>query len=149
MYLYWIYIFIIAYQGQGITEQRNVMSSYNNIRLDDESHYFTYFSVLSLISIAAYIGYYNKQKVRNNFMIYLYYILYYIYLFYIIFYFIHFCYWYLGILISQILAIVLEGRRSRNRGRRRSSAVNYTKLDCTLEEAVTSQCNANVTHVIY
>ncbi|XP_003397608.1 trans-Golgi network integral membrane protein 1 isoform X2 [Bombus terrestris] len=99
-----------AYQGQGITEQRNVMSSYNNIRLDDESHYFTYFSVLSLISIAAYIGYYNKQK---------------------------------------ILAIVLEGRRSRNRGRRRSSAVNYTKLDCTLEEAVTSQCNANVTHVIY
>lgn len=50
----------------------------------------------------------------------------------------------------QILAIVLEGRRSRNnRGRRRPSTANYRKLDCTLEEAVTSQCNANVTHVIY
>lgn len=50
---------------------------------------------------------------------------------------------------QKILAIVLEGRRSRNRGRRRPSTINYTKLDCTLEEAVTSQCNANVTHVIY
>ncbi|CAL1686753.1 unnamed protein product [Lasius platythorax] len=51
---------------------------------------------------------------------------------------------------QKILAIVLEGRRSRsNRGRRRPSTANYRKLDCTLEEAVTSQCNANVTHVIY
>lgn len=50
----------------------------------------------------------------------------------------------------QILAIVLEGRRSRNnRGRRRPSTASYRKLDCTLEEAVTSQCNANVTNVIY
>ncbi|CAD1469579.1 unnamed protein product, partial [Heterotrigona itama] len=48
---------------------------------------------------------------------------------------------------QKILAIVLEGRRSRNsRGRRRPSTANYRKLDCTLEEAVTSQCNANVTH---
>ena len=51
---------------------------------------------------------------------------------------------------QKILAIVLEGRRARNsRGRRRPSTANYRKLDCTLEEAVTSQCNANVTHVIY
>ncbi|XP_076749185.1 uncharacterized protein LOC143422438 [Xylocopa sonorina] len=51
---------------------------------------------------------------------------------------------------QKILAIVLEGRRSRSsRGRRRPSTANYRKLDCTLEEAVTSQCNANVTHVIY
>lgn len=100
----------MADQGQGISEQRNVMSSYNNIRAEEESHFFTYFTVISLISIAAYIGYHNKQK---------------------------------------ILAIVLEGRRSRNRGRRRPSTANYRKLDCTLEEAVTSQCNANVTHVIY
>ncbi|XP_050463142.1 trans-Golgi network integral membrane protein 1-like [Cataglyphis hispanica] len=51
---------------------------------------------------------------------------------------------------QKIFAIVLEGRRSRsNRGRRRPSTANYRKLDCTLEEAVTSQCNANVTHVIY
>ncbi|KAG5333783.1 TGON2 protein, partial [Acromyrmex heyeri] len=51
---------------------------------------------------------------------------------------------------QKILAIVLEGRRSRsNRGRRRPSTASYRKLDCTLEEAVTSQCNANVTHVIY
>ncbi|XP_017759438.1 PREDICTED: uncharacterized protein LOC108550250 isoform X2 [Eufriesea mexicana] len=53
---------------------------------------------------------------------------------------------------QKIFAIVLEGRRTRNsRGRRRPSTVNYRKLDCTLEEAVTSQCNANVTHthVIY
>ncbi|XP_003704848.1 uncharacterized protein LOC100880155 [Megachile rotundata] len=51
---------------------------------------------------------------------------------------------------QKILAMVLEGRRSRsNRGRRRPSTANYRKLDCTLEEAVTSQCNANVTHVIY
>ncbi|XP_076659421.1 uncharacterized protein LOC143362831 [Halictus rubicundus] len=51
---------------------------------------------------------------------------------------------------QKILAIVLEGRRSRNRrGRPRPNTANYRKLDCTLEEAVTSQCNANVTHVIY
>ncbi|KAL6422462.1 hypothetical protein ACFW04_010632 [Cataglyphis niger] len=51
---------------------------------------------------------------------------------------------------QKIFAIVLEGRRSRsNRSRRRPSTANYRKLDCTLEEAVTSQCNANVTHVIY
>lgn len=51
---------------------------------------------------------------------------------------------------QKVLAIVLEGRRSRNnRGRRRPSTASYRKLDCTLEEAVTSQCNANVTHVIY
>lgn len=51
----------------------------------------------------------------------------------------------------KLLAIVLEGRRSRNsRDRRpRPPTANYRKLDCTLEEAVTSQCNANVTHVIY
>ncbi|XP_043504564.1 putative mediator of RNA polymerase II transcription subunit 29 [Polistes fuscatus] len=51
---------------------------------------------------------------------------------------------------KKLLAIVLKGRRSKNnRGRRRSSSPKYRKLDCTLEEAVTSQCNANVTHVIY
>ncbi|XP_076621837.1 uncharacterized protein LOC143342148 isoform X2 [Colletes latitarsis] len=51
---------------------------------------------------------------------------------------------------QKILAIVLEGRRSRNsRDRRRPSTVNYRKLDYTLEEAVTSQCNTNFTHVIY
>nr|XP_012215632.1 PREDICTED: trans-Golgi network integral membrane protein 1-like [Linepithema humile] len=51
---------------------------------------------------------------------------------------------------QKIFAIVLEGRRSKNnRGRRRPSTASYRKLDCTLEEAVTSQCNANVTHVIY
>ncbi|XP_011707032.1 PREDICTED: trans-Golgi network integral membrane protein 1-like [Wasmannia auropunctata] len=41
---------------------------------------------------------------------------------------------------QKIFAIVLEGRRSRsNRGRRRPSTASYRKLDCTLEEAVTSQ----------
>jgi len=56
----------------------------------------------------------------------------------------------ISLFMFQIFAIVLEGRRSRsNRGRRRPSTASYRKLDCTLEEAVTSQCNANVTHVIY
>lgn len=51
---------------------------------------------------------------------------------------------------QKILAMVLEGRRARNnRTRRRPSTASYRRLDCTLEEAVTSQCNANVTHVIY
>ncbi|XP_057341422.1 trans-Golgi network integral membrane protein 2-like [Microplitis mediator] len=51
---------------------------------------------------------------------------------------------------QKILAILLEGRRSRGgRGRRRPSTASYRKLDCTLEEAVTSQCNSNVTNVIY
>ncbi|XP_033215709.1 trans-Golgi network integral membrane protein 1-like [Belonocnema kinseyi] len=51
---------------------------------------------------------------------------------------------------KKVLAMFLEGRRSRNgRGRRRPSTANYRKLDCNLEEAVTSQCNSNVTHVIY
>lgn len=50
---------------------------------------------------------------------------------------------------QKILAIILEGRRSRGgRGRRRHSA-NYRKLDCTLEEAVNSQCDSNTTNVIY
>ncbi|XP_011302035.1 trans-Golgi network integral membrane protein 2-like [Fopius arisanus] len=50
----------------------------------------------------------------------------------------------------KIFAMLLEGRRSRGgRGRRRPSTANYRKLDCTLEEAVTSQCSSNVTHVIY
>ncbi|XP_012288928.1 trans-Golgi network integral membrane protein 1-like [Orussus abietinus] len=51
---------------------------------------------------------------------------------------------------QKILAIALEGRRGKSgRGRRRPSTASYRKLDCTLEEAVTSQCNSNVTHVIY
>ncbi|XP_015606002.1 trans-Golgi network integral membrane protein 2 isoform X2 [Cephus cinctus] len=51
---------------------------------------------------------------------------------------------------QKILAFVLEGRRSRgSRGRRRPNTASYRKLDCTLEEAVNSQCNSNVTHVIY
>ncbi|XP_043259108.1 uncharacterized protein LOC122401194 isoform X2 [Colletes gigas] len=46
---------------------------------------------------------------------------------------------------QKILAIVLEGRRSRNsRDRRRPSTVNYRKLDYTLEEAVTSQVGKHV-----
>ncbi|XP_063986646.1 trans-Golgi network integral membrane protein 2-like [Diachasmimorpha longicaudata] len=50
----------------------------------------------------------------------------------------------------KIFAMLLEGRKSRGgRGRRRPSTANYRKLDCTLEEAVTSQCSSNVTHVIY
>ncbi|OXU19208.1 hypothetical protein TSAR_005559 [Trichomalopsis sarcophagae] len=52
---------------------------------------------------------------------------------------------------QKILAMVLEGRRSRRgRGsRRRPSTASYRKLDSNLEEAVTSQCNSNVTNVIY
>ncbi|XP_011497938.1 PREDICTED: trans-Golgi network integral membrane protein TGN38-like [Ceratosolen solmsi marchali] len=53
---------------------------------------------------------------------------------------------------QKILAMVLEGRRSRrgrSGSRRRPSTANYHKLDCNLEEAVTSQCNSNVTHIIY
>ncbi|XP_014213799.1 uncharacterized protein LOC106643256 isoform X2 [Copidosoma floridanum] len=52
---------------------------------------------------------------------------------------------------QKILAMVLEGRRGRRgRGnRRRPSTASYRKLDSNLEEAVTSQCSANVTHVIY
>lgn len=50
---------------------------------------------------------------------------------------------------QKIMAIILEGRRSRGgRGRRRHSA-NYRKLDCNLEEAVNSQCDSNTTNVIY
>ncbi|XP_066591205.1 trans-Golgi network integral membrane protein TGN38-like isoform X2 [Prorops nasuta] len=51
---------------------------------------------------------------------------------------------------QKMIAMILEGRRSRhNRSRRRPSTATYRKLDCNLEEAVTSECNANVTHVIY
>ncbi|XP_015515269.1 trans-Golgi network integral membrane protein 2 [Neodiprion lecontei] len=50
---------------------------------------------------------------------------------------------------QKIMALLFEGRKSRGRGRRRPNTANYRKLDCTLEEAVTSQCNSNVTHVIY
>ncbi|EZA52938.1 Trans-Golgi network integral membrane protein [Ooceraea biroi] len=98
---------------------------YSNTRIEDESHFFTYFTVITVACIAGYIGYHNKQKARisDSCMI---------------------------ICLIFILAIVLEGRRSRSsRGRRRPSTASYRKLDCTLEEAVTSQCNANVTHVIY
>lgn len=50
----------------------------------------------------------------------------------------------------KIMAIIFEGRKSRGgRGRRRPNTAGYRKLDCNLEEAVTSQCNSNVTHVIY
>lgn len=46
--------------------------------------------------------------------------------------------------------MIVEGRRSRGgRGRKRPSTASYRKLDCNLEEAVTSQCNSNVSHVIY
>ncbi|KAK0161457.1 hypothetical protein PV327_009926 [Microctonus hyperodae] len=51
---------------------------------------------------------------------------------------------------QKILAMIVEGRRSRGgRGRKRPSTASYRKLDCNLEEAVTSQCNSNVSHVIY
>lgn len=98
---------------QEVSERKNnnARIEYSNMRVEDDSHFFTYFTVITLACLAGYIGYHNKQK---------------------------------------ILAIVLEGRRSRNnRSRRRPSTASYRKLDCTLEEAVTSQCNANVTHVIY
>lgn len=51
---------------------------------------------------------------------------------------------------QKILAIVLEGRKGRRSQRRRPNSANYHKLDCNLEEAVTSTCsNKSTTNVIY
>lgn len=123
---------------QGAFEQKNNnarLTEYSTMRTEDDSHFFTYFTVIILACLAGYIGYHNKQKVS---------------LIYALLFDIYVLFYIESNFFFQILAIVLEGRRSRsNRGRRRPSTASYRKLDCTLEEAVTSQCNANVTHVIY
>lgn len=134
-----------ADQDQGIpepSEQRDIsIPQYHPIRTDEESHFLTYLTALSLIFVVAYFVYQHKQKVNKYFF----------FLFIKLQSFISFLdILHFSILILQIIAIIVEGRRSRNsRARRRPSTANYRKLDCTLEEAVTSQCNANVTHVIY
>jgi len=50
---------------------------------------------------------------------------------------------------QKILAMLLEGRREKRHQRRRPNSANYHKLDCNLEEAVTSSCNKNTSSVIY
>ncbi|KAL3278907.1 hypothetical protein HHI36_016425 [Cryptolaemus montrouzieri] len=51
---------------------------------------------------------------------------------------------------QKVLAILLEGRISKRpqRGRRPNSA-NYHKLDSNLEEAISSSCSKNTSHIIY
>nr|CAI5859735.1 unnamed protein product [Callosobruchus analis] len=49
-----------------------------------------------------------------------------------------------------VLALVLEGKRSKTQYRsRRPNSANYHKLDTNLEEAISSNCNKNSSHVIY
>nr|CAH7716921.1 unnamed protein product [Callosobruchus chinensis] len=51
---------------------------------------------------------------------------------------------------QKVLALVLEGKRSKTQYRsRRPNSANYHKLDTNLEEAISSNCNKNSSHVIY
>lgn len=51
--------------------------------------------------------------------------------------------------VFQIQALMVEGpRRRAYRGRRPNSA-NYHKLDSNLEEAISSSCKKNSSHIIY
>lgn len=53
------------------------------------------------------------------------------------------------ICILKLLALALEGKRTRS-SRRRPNSSNYSKLDCSLEEAMASGTTpASVTHVLY
>lgn len=95
-------------------------------------HFFAYFMVVSLMCLICYVGYHKKHKVKTTRIAALNVQLNLIPVF------------------LQIMGIIFEGRKSRGgRGRKRPNTAGYRKLDCTLEEAVTSQCNSNVTHVIY
>ncbi|XP_018573482.1 trans-Golgi network integral membrane protein TGN38-like isoform X2 [Anoplophora glabripennis] len=51
---------------------------------------------------------------------------------------------------QKVMALMLEGKRGKRqvRGRRPNSA-NYHKLDSNLEEAISSTCTKNSSHVIY
>ncbi|KAJ8985359.1 hypothetical protein NQ317_008392 [Molorchus minor] len=51
---------------------------------------------------------------------------------------------------QRVMALVVEGKRGKRqyRGRRPNSA-NYHKLDSNMEEAISSSCNKNSSHVIY
>ncbi|XP_050303250.1 uncharacterized protein LOC126741027 isoform X2 [Anthonomus grandis grandis] len=51
---------------------------------------------------------------------------------------------------QKILALILEGKRSKKIGRaRRPNSANYHKLDSNLEEAMSSSCAKNASNVIY
>lgn len=53
---------------------------------------------------------------------------------------------------SKIMALMLEGRRSRtssSRGGRRKHRAAYRKLDCNLEEAISSSGKVSSSQVIY
>ena len=82
--------------------------------------YFSYFVVLAILCIVCYLVFHNKQKVRILLMENL------------------------GVPfvkcanhLCQILALILEGRRQRGNGRRRSrtGSAQYRKLDNHLEES--------------
>uniref|UniRef100_A0A1B6FGV1 Uncharacterized protein n=1 Tax=Cuerna arida TaxID=1464854 RepID=A0A1B6FGV1_9HEMI len=49
---------------------------------------------------------------------------------------------------KKLVALAIEGRKTRG-SRRRPNCSNYSKLDCSLEEAMVSNTTASVTHVLY
>lgn len=49
---------------------------------------------------------------------------------------------------KKLIALAVEGRRTKG-GRRRPNSSHYSKLDCSLEEALVSNTTASVTHVLY
>ncbi|KAJ8921483.1 hypothetical protein NQ315_003101 [Exocentrus adspersus] len=51
---------------------------------------------------------------------------------------------------QKVMALMLEGKRGRRPVRsRRPNSANYHKLDSNLEEAISSSCTKNSTHIIY
>lgn len=51
---------------------------------------------------------------------------------------------------QKVMALMLEGKRGKRQGRgRRPNSANYHKLDSNLEEAISSTCTKNSSHVIY
>lgn len=50
---------------------------------------------------------------------------------------------------KKLVALAVEGRRTRSTTRRRPNTASYSKLDCNLEEAMVSNTTASVTHVLY
>ncbi|CAH0559650.1 unnamed protein product [Brassicogethes aeneus] len=51
---------------------------------------------------------------------------------------------------QKLFALLLEGKRNKRSSRtRRPNSASYHKLDSNLEEAITSECSKNTSHVIY
>ena len=99
--------------------------------LETQSKYFSYFVLLTVVGIIAYLVFHNKKKVEPCL-----------------------CPWVQlqgFFFLFQILALVLEGRRrnQQGRGRRSSSSAQYRKLDNNLEEAMGSNSDDSLRHVIY